>query len=241
MNLLSALALQLIGFTSVTLAQYPIKDEPAKGSTYDYCQANVINPEKYTPLFPEGELLSVQLFHRHGDRTPTVFIPPKFQVKDTWNCAAEVRAPTFKPLGENRTLHNLYINQCEEGAIHCSYNPVAKRSLWKGNCYDGQLTPKGIDQLTETGKKFREIYVNKLKFLPENWSDANKQLYVRSTNVQRTEQSVASILNGWFPLKDGERNARPIHYEVIPTQFDMLSPNSQCTKLKNLNAEFKKS
>jgi hypothetical protein len=50
MNLLSALALQLIGFTSVTLAQYPIKDEPVKGSTYDYCQANVINSEKYTPL-----------------------------------------------------------------------------------------------------------------------------------------------------------------------------------------------
>jgi hypothetical protein len=98
-----------------------------------------------------------------------------------------------------------------------------------------------MDQLADTGKIFRDIYVNKLKFLPENWSDANKQLYVRSTNVQRTEQSAAAILNGWFPLKDGERNAKPIHYEVIPTQFDMLSPNSQCTKLKNLNAEFKKS
>jgi hypothetical protein len=99
-----------------------------------------------------------------------------------------------------------------------------------------------MDQLAETGKKFREVYVNKLKFLPENWSDARKQMYFRATNWQRTEQSTASIFTGWYALKEGELNQEPIHFEVFPSQFEVMTPDGpSCPKLKKLNVEFKKS
>ena len=67
----------------------------------------------------------------------------------------------------------------------------------------GQLTPRGIRQEFELGKKFRDRYVNNYKLLPPHYAAGT--MYVRSTGFDRTIVSAESLLLGLYPLGTGPR------------------------------------
>ena len=59
----------------------------------------------------------------------------------------------------------------------------AKEYFWNGNCNTGALTLKGHEQHVDLGSKLRGIYVKKMKFLPETLSEAQGNMWVKSTNL----------------------------------------------------------
>ncbi len=88
----------------------------------------------------------------------------------------------------------------------------------------GQLTPRGMHQLYTLGSKYlRPRYVEgDSPMLPANWTRSG--LYVRSTDYQRTLQSVTALLQGLYPPGTGptlwdapsEPAVTPDRIQVIP-------------------------
>ncbi|MBP7635135.1 histidine-type phosphatase [Candidatus Ozemobacteraceae bacterium] len=67
----------------------------------------------------------------------------------------------------------------------------------------GELTPEGMYQEYQLGKKFRERYVDTFKLLPQEYR-ANS-MYVLSTSSNRTVMSAQSFLAGLYPDGTGPR------------------------------------
>ncbi len=65
----------------------------------------------------------------------------------------------------------------------------------------GQLTPLGMHQEFELGKKFHQRYIEKEKLLPRNYQPGT--LYIRSTDTDRTLMSAECLLIGLYPPGSG--------------------------------------
>lgn len=78
----------------------------------------------------------------------------------------------------------------------------------------GELTGVGMRQHYNLGTFLREIYIKKYKFLSEEYDPY--EIYVRSTDVNRTIQSAESHLLGLFPLGTGPK---------LPNNLDPLFEN----------------
>ena len=99
----------------------------------------------------------------------------------------------------------------------------------------GQLTPEGMHQEFELGKKFHERYIVKNHLLPEKYDV--ETMYVRSSDIDRTLMSAECTLLGLYPIgtgpvtEAGEEGA-PSRYQPIPIHTrprdmdDLLVPDA---------------
>lgn len=106
----------------------------------------------------------------------------------------------------------------------------------------GQLTNNGKERHYHLGHYLRQRYD---AFLSETYSD--KEVYVRSTDVDRTLMSAASNLAGLFPPKGDQRwdqslEWQPIPIHTVPQAEDLLlSLSSECPLYDRLTGEFEAS
>lgn len=180
-------------------------------------------------FFPEKlenyKLELVQILFRHGKRTPITklhFMDEEeplnlefgYQVPE-WNNGAEMLL-TFPNVDENNQF-SLYQKIYE-----------SNKQYLKGSVNSGMLTKQGVQQLHDIGKNLRENYIEKTKFLSSNFDP--KELYVRSTDFDRTLQSAMSLLNGLYPLNT--RNGKFIHILTRDRKTENIYPSySNCKKL----------
>ncbi|XGW09325.1 hypothetical protein V3C99_011545 [Haemonchus contortus] len=86
-------------------------------------------------------------------------------------------------------------------------DPFQERNWTFGGGGFGQLSPIGMKQHLNFGKLLRRIYVDEMKFLSKKYS--SKEIYIRSTDRNRTLLSAMSNLLGMYGQNDG--NAVPDH------------------------------
>ncbi|KAJ8971998.1 hypothetical protein NQ314_000429, partial [Rhamnusium bicolor] len=97
---------------------------------------------------------------------------------------------------------------------------------------------KGINRHYELGQWLRERYNS---FLPEDYSP--EDIYIRSTDVDRTLMSAAANLAGVFPPKNGQvwkQNLlwRPIPIHTVPQADDaVLAMKKSCSRNNELYEE----
>jgi len=102
--------------------------------------------------------------------------------------------------------------------------------------YQGELTSAGLRQHYLLGKEMRKKYIDKLGFLSQTFN--HNEVYVRSTDSNRTIMSVQSHLLGLYPLGVGPKfpDDYPLNVAVPPYQaqydiqalgFDVLPGNYQ--------------
>ncbi|KAJ1919132.1 hypothetical protein H4219_002181 [Mycoemilia scoparia] len=197
---------------------------------------------KLTPEFirenypPHLQLVYVQVFHRHGERTPVSYQLPGHS-PERWNFCKE--ANKF----HSEFLKSLKLfTRHPEAPIHSDiakwqgfmfpkhkrYIPISSppkpkddgkngngdgASLWREDTCDwGQLTDVGRESLKKTGEFLRDLYVDQLKFMPSNVPE-DGSLYIRSTEYTRAIESINMLMKGFYPDINGDSklklNVRP--------------------------------
>nr|CDJ80661.1 Histidine acid phosphatase domain containing protein [Haemonchus contortus] len=86
-------------------------------------------------------------------------------------------------------------------------DPFQEKDWTFGGGGFGQLSPIGMKQHLNFGKLLRRIYLDEMKFLSKTYS--SKEIYIRSTDRNRTLLSAMSNLLGMYGQNDG--NAIPDH------------------------------
>ncbi|KAJ1668168.1 hypothetical protein EV178_000829 [Coemansia sp. RSA 1646] len=183
---------------------------------YTYCNAEYPDKSTYTAV-KDATLEFLQLVVRHGDRAPSYF---SSDLNTTWTCSGSESIYLNGINANNQRATGSYQQLIEIPKWNGKYGYANK--AWAGSCDEGQLTDKGIRQHLDLGARLRNVYVEKLGFLPYWLSDVN-QVYARTTSVWRTKNSAESLLNGLWPYRNIDPSMLiPLHTypESIETMYD---------------------
>ena len=101
---------------------------------------------------------------------------------------------------------------------HGAREPI--RDYWNAKDFKskGELTPVGMRQHYYLGQLLRSEYIDSLGFLSPNFNAT--ELYVYSTNVNRTIMSAQSQLYGLYPLGSGPKLPDNINISVVVPPFN---------------------
>lgn len=159
-------------------------------------------------------LRHVLIFHRHGDRTPVLTsIGTKVQAtqdeKDFWASKVaiaeqlELLLQTAKPVGADET------------------QPPVIRPSKEAQFPYGLLTQKGVKHMTGKGRALRERYGQLL-----DGAVKAKDVYVLSSSVPRTIESVQCLLRGFFYDDDEqvEQSSKAPQFLVRTYTRNVLAP-----------------
>ncbi|XP_049848267.1 counting factor 60-like [Schistocerca gregaria] len=179
------------------------------------------------------ELVQVILVMRHGYRTP-LYGFGSLESLD-WQCLSpEETESIFSQIDLYRVKPSSYIEEekCRVGPEVLDVASFRKAVVGFGNCFSGQLTRLGHQQMSALGQKLRRHYVDFLNFLPSEW-DA-RQFFVRSSSIRRNVESAFEVIRGMYP-KSRENVA--IHL-YSPKEENIYFDNT-CKTLRQLFLEFR--
>lgn len=222
MRVLQTLVVSL--FASV-FAQSVFSDQLSSSSSDSrddwYCHAPTIDKNSWNAV-TGMKLASVVHVGRHGDRTPANV--PLLNMGNFSFCSSYAISGIQTSIAGNFLQVQTSLQPLIDPA-----SPFAS-AFPSGNCIEGQLTDVGISQLANIGQKMNAVYLSQLG-LSSN-ADASA-VWVRATNVWRTQQSAQSLLTAMFP-----QTTRPIPLHVMPMQSEYMYPNpSACPALNALGAK----
>eukprot|EP00698_Gefionella_okellyi_P024242 TRINITY_DN8501_c0_g1_i4.p1 TRINITY_DN8501_c0_g1~~TRINITY_DN8501_c0_g1_i4.p1 ORF type:complete len:365 (-),score=78.76 TRINITY_DN8501_c0_g1_i4:126-1220(-) len=142
------------------------------------------------------------MLFRHGARTPLAKIGTydvATQTSTRWDCN-DLPADQQAAFSATEGLHVL-----------------------PGNCFGGQLTRLGEAQMTELGRRYRDHYLSKLHLV----ADLTTGIYVRTTDLVRTQVSARALLRGLLPTDLWPR----VQFDVAAKGHETMYPNDQCASL----------
>lgn len=137
-----------------------------------------------------------------------------------------------------RLVHIVYRHGDRSPTHGYPFDPV-KESDWPQGY--GQLSKLGMDQEFQLGQYIRDLYINKLGFLPVNYN--RTKVFVRSTDMDRTLMSAYCVLAGLYPsptpTQAWNNTWQPIPVHTLPPIEDyLLSSHANCPLLAKLQQEF---
>ncbi|KAJ3918747.1 histidine phosphatase superfamily [Lentinula edodes] len=195
------------------------------------------SPKSYSPLdigkysvAPSGlELEQVHIYVRHGERTPVGvrLAGPPANLPEHWMMCktarrfqASVNAPGIGN-GMDEFQQSRRVVERADGTHN------------ESQCLLGELTDLGRKSTYNFGTSLRELYVERLGFLPDSLQNA-EAVYFRTTNVPRTTESLQQIVHGLYP-------SSKCHPEAIPSIFvrngrdeNLLGNAGSCKRLEIL-------
>ncbi|KAF9543133.1 Acid phosphatase-like protein 2 [Mortierella hygrophila] len=172
------------------------------------------------------------MFIRHGDRTSQSFYPVDHEV--TYECSSQINSKYFTTPTNSDTFNNTSLITTQVVTIPQD-SPFAK-SIWRGSCIPGQLTPKGAEQQESMGRDLRGVYVDRLGFLPEVFDQ--EKFFVRSTDIWRTRQSATSLMTGLYPTNSPNIPPPNLRLATLPFELEYLIFNErdQCPRIRQLKS-----
>lgn len=178
-------------------------------------------------LYEALELIQVQSIIRHGARTPTKYHKCWEGLSQSWNCdelVTTIQAAAFDMRNRTQTL---------EFSKH--YDIRQWENNLNGTCKMGQLILQGYEQHRINGKLFADAYFKDGDNLVTRsglkmGTNYREEIYVRSSDMQRTTVSAAALLTSLLEEFLGkEKTFRlfqkfPMH--TMDIQSDYLFANS---------------
>ncbi|KAI7857192.1 histidine phosphatase superfamily [Circinella umbellata] len=183
--------------------------------------------------YPEDlELTLLQVVHRHGERTPvrkrlTQLFPAVWNMCDAnAHMFATILSLDPKAAKQFVPLQRLVDEERLDQKPHL-HKP--------GACDYGQLTNVGRQSMASLGSRLREIYINRLKFLPDVFDE--NTVTIRSTSYQRTQESVQQLVAGGLYPIEKRHDDFVLKISTRDPVTDNMYPNRNCSRLSQLNKE----
>ncbi|KAK0630610.1 histidine phosphatase superfamily [Bombardia bombarda] len=211
--------------------------------------------EELQKLYPNGlELQLVQILMRHGERTP---VSSRFQnagLKPFWPYCASVRQMKSTIMSQGGKLgdgvdgglpfHTLEWKRRLETFGQDDEPVVATGPMGELDnvCDPGGLTDVGRQSTSKLGLRLRELYVDRLKFLPPTISDFSS-LYLRSTPIPRALESMHQAFSALYPrsAREPDENGRfpvPTILTRAPGDETLYPNDGNCRRFAALSRAF---
>ncbi|KAJ5581456.1 Histidine phosphatase superfamily clade-2 [Penicillium sp. DV-2018c] len=169
---------------------------------------------------PSLKLQLVQVFLRHGERTP---VSSRFS-----NMASNSNdLSTWNGFEWRRKMESFGAN---DQAVVASGPGGSVESM----CLHGELTDKGRETTYALGQRLRHLYVDQLGFMPQIKSDA-EDMYLRATPIPRALQSLQQAFWGMYPASARTLDFPPPVIVARQVNEETLFPNeSNCRRFRQL-------
>ena len=179
----------------------------------------------------EMELVQVLVVHRHGDRTPIATHAGVFK-----------QTSDLEAIWRSRVPPRQEIEAWGRTNVDATDTHLAQTASEKYSFPNGHLTALGASQLRRVGAELRERYVGDFGFLPSALPSATagveSLVYVRSTRIPRTVQSVQNLLLGlWPPDHRAAGGEIQIQSQEKASDFMTGMNEKRCPRIKQLVAE----
>lgn len=178
----------------------------------EYCNVHEPRGHEETSINHQYELVHLLLTIRHGDRSTLNYIPGAQAMNtNTSTQPFEIYKPMVLQALDDVDVFNLtYIPQNTERSesSHSSdrYNPLDKKNLFQtsdNSLFSGELTSQGYWQHINLGIYLNRIYqsfLSQIRVRQSNEKASERDgIYIRSTNYNRTIQSVVALLTHLLP------------------------------------------
>ncbi|KAE9396149.1 phosphoglycerate mutase-like protein, partial [Gymnopus androsaceus JB14] len=185
-----------------------------------------LDVEKY-PEAPAGiKLEQVHVYVRHGERTPVGIrlAGPPGNLPENWimcKTARRFQAAVGGGLVAEEFQQSRRIVERADGTHH------------EGQCLLGELTDLGKKSTYSYGSSLRELYIEKLGFLPDTLQSA-EEVYFRTTNVPRTTESLQEIVHGLYPTHKCQPDVIPPIFVRSGRDENLLGNSGSCKRLEIL-------
>jgi len=196
-------------------------------------------------LYPDGlQLQLVQILMRHGERTP---VSARFQntgLAPFWPYCANVRQLKAAVLAHGGDLTTLEWKRRLE-----TFGPNDQPVIAAGPngqvddvCDMGSLTDTGRQTTYKLGLRLRDLYINRLRFLPETLT-STESLYLRATPIPRALESMQQTFSALYPpsaRKPDEtgRFTTPMILTRAPSDETLFPNDSNCRRFAQLSRAF---
>jgi acid phosphatase len=210
-------------------------------------------------LYPQGLTLElVQILLRHGERSPvsarfqnvsfsfsaTTPLTPQLQagLAPYWpycNAAQRMRSVVMMPTETSQWDSLQWRRRLERfGEDDSPVIAAGPNGEVDGVCNLGELTDKGRETTYALGERLRQLYVDRLKFMPSMIGSAD-MIYLRATPMPRALESVQQAFWGMYPLTARTASFPPPTIVTRTPADEILFPNEgHCRRFAQLSSAF---
>ncbi|KAE8144565.1 phosphoglycerate mutase-like protein [Aspergillus avenaceus] len=195
--------------------------------------------EELQKLYPRDlKLQLVQVFLRHGERTP---VSSRFQnagLAEYWPYCTVARqmiqmATTNKDLSQWKGFEwhrkTEAFGDKDEAVV-----AVGATGDIESICQHGELTDKGRETTYALGERLRHLYVDQLGFMPKIKSDT-EDMYLRATPIPRALESMQQAFWGMYPASARTQDFPPPVIVARSISEETLFPNEgNCRRFRQL-------
>ncbi|KAK6207601.1 acid phosphatase [Colletotrichum tabaci] len=178
---------------------------------------------------PGLKLELVQVFFRHGERTPNEARFENQTGRQTdwpFNLSAKGPETLFRGTGPKSIPIN---DEVDKPLL-----PDGRRPIY---CDKGELTDRGRASTMELGRQLRSLYIDRLNFMPRTLDIGT--VYLRSTQYQRTFVSLQNLFRGLYPPEFvGGRQDDVVVAVADPRHETLLPPEDYDERFAALLGEF---
>ncbi|EPS97439.1 hypothetical protein FOMPIDRAFT_1025048 [Fomitopsis schrenkii] len=162
-----------------------------------------LDVEGYPVAPPELELEQVHVYIRHGERTPVGvrMADPPASIPEHWMFCHTARSLHAAVASASPAIPGMKGDREAQYQESVQTVRVVERSdgtATPGECLLGELTDVGRQTTYDYGRALRQLYIDKLGFLPDV-ARSHDDIYLRSTNVPRTIESLQQVIHGLYP------------------------------------------
>lgn len=191
------------------------------------CYGNLPNYHLSAKEQPIYTLEHVQVVFRHGARTPVASFDLPGVASAYWDPEKFSRGLPYTNVD-----YKLFLIGHDEEVQLENIVPANFHKELNGGMRRGHLTDVGRQQAYEVGKRLRNEYVEKRKFISSSFN--KDEVYIRTSAFQRTIDTVRSLMTG---LHGKENIKEPLSLFTVLPQDEYLYPNFH--NCKNLKAWFR--
>ncbi|KAF9883500.1 hypothetical protein FE257_003414 [Aspergillus nanangensis] len=180
--------------------------------------------EELDQLYPrELKLQLVQVFLRHGERTP---VSSRFQ-NMIQMAAGNKDMSSWDGFQWHRKMEAFGGN--DESVV-----AAGAAGEIEGICTHGELTDKGRETTFLLGERLRKLYIDQLGFMPKIKSDT-EDMYLRATPIPRALESLQQAFWGMYPPSARTQDFPPPVIVARSVSQETLFPNEgNCRRFRQL-------